>query len=190
MIDKLTPAQEKQIPVYLEKYRGIGLSTNPCDRIAAESAVKRSYAYLKLPEPEIMWRDSPWAGAILAAQMQTGGEKITSKDILKVICCASYGSFEAYWAAFYNFVAEQLPVKKDELSDIVKDIVTHCGVYWTFKDLVILTEKPIEIHMENNLAHNDKGLFLKYKDGYGVCCLKGKRYSSLSEIAIDTVVNK
>ena len=184
-IDKLTPEQEAMIPVYLEEYLKIALSTEPCDRAKAEAAVKASYRYQKLPEPEVVWADSPFAGAKIAAQLENGTEDVTPKQIAEQASKASYGSFEAYWVSFYAFIAEQLPVQKDELIDIVKDIVKNCGVYWTFEDVVVLTEKPVSISMVNDKLHDTEKKALLYKDGSGVCAVNGVVYSSLLEVALE-----
>lgn len=188
VIDKLTKEQEEQIPVYLDRYLKVGMSTEPCDRVKAEAALKASYKYMKLPEPEIVWADSPMQGAVLAAQFAKGSLDVTKAEISDQAGKASYGSFEAYWVAFYAFIAEQLPVKKDELIDIVKEIVQNCGVYWTFKDLIVVTEKPIEIHMVNQKLHNEDGLAVKYKDGHGVFMIDGKRCRSLLENKINATL--
>nr|WP_199301282.1 hypothetical protein [Trichocoleus sp. FACHB-90] len=58
-IEKLTPEQEALIPVYWEKWRKIALSTEPIDRGKAKEAIKKIYALIGLPEPEILFFDSP-----------------------------------------------------------------------------------------------------------------------------------
>jgi hypothetical protein len=184
MIDKLTPEQEAKIPAYLDEYMRIGLSTEPCDKIKAEEAIARSYAYLKLPAPKFHWTSSPFAGAKLAAQINKGSEDVTKEEISEMASKASYGSFEAYWVAFYAFIAEQLPVQKDELIDIVKDIIKNSGVYWTFKNNVVISEKPVAIHMKDKKLHNPDGLALEYPDGTGIFAIEGKSYPSLLDMTI------
>lgn len=185
MIDKLTPAQEAKIPEYVEKYLEIGLSTRPCDHAKAEDAIKRSYKYLKLKEPTFIWVKSPFEGAKVAAQLAKGSEDVTKQEISEQGSKASFGSFEAYWVSFYDFVATELPVKKDELIDIVKDIVNECGVYWTFEDVVVVSEKPVAIHFKDKKLHNPEGLALEYVDGTGIFALEGKSYPSLLDMTIE-----
>ena len=189
VISELTPAQEAQIPVYRERFRQLGLSTEPTDRAKAENAIKRAYAYLsktgtEQENPEIVWADSPMKGAILAAQYAKGDVKVTPKEVQEQASAASYGSFEAYWVSVYVFIAEQLPVKKDELADIALDIVTNCGVYWTFDDLVVLTPKPTKIEMKDSKLHSTSGMALEYPDGEGIYAINGDVKSSLMECAI------
>ncbi|MBD1937735.1 DUF6745 domain-containing protein [Microcoleus sp. FACHB-68] len=59
-IEKLTPAQEALIPLYQEKWREISLATQPIDRKKASETVKEAYALIGLPEPEILFYDSPY----------------------------------------------------------------------------------------------------------------------------------
>lgn len=188
MITSITKEQEAKIPQYLEEYLAIGLSTTPCDRPRAEAAIRASYSYLKYDEPEFVWADSPYAGAKLAAQYAAGRKDVTPEEIAAQKEKASFGSFEAYWVSFYAFVAEQLPVQKDELIDIVKEIVKHCGVYWTFDGRVVCTEKPVAIHFKDKKLHNPNGLALEYKDGSGIFALYGKAYASLLEMTIQKEV--
>jgi len=190
MIDKLTDAQKAKIPEYVEQYKRIGLSTEPCNRALAEKAVGDSYEYLKLKRPTFMWCDSPQAGAKLAAQLAKGSDEVSDEEIQAQKQLASFGSFEAYWVAFYAFIAEQLPVEKDNLIDIVKEIVQNAGVYWTFEDVVVMTEKPVKIHMRDDKLHNPNGLAIEYKDGTGVFYLDGVRYPSLLAMEVEKASKK
>ena len=192
-IEKLTPEQESMIPKYLEDYLKIGLDTIPenepaeelqARRLKAEKAVKDSYKFLNMPEPEIMWRDSPFQGAKLAAQLAKGSMEVTKAEIAEQADMASYGSFEAYWVAFYAFISEQLPIEPTPLIEIAKEIVKHCGVYWTFEDALVLTEKPVSITMVDGNLSNPEGKALKYKDGSGLFALKGATYNTLAELKI------
>jgi hypothetical protein len=179
MIDALTPEQEALLPVYVERYRKIGLDTTPTDRAKAEEAIIRAYHYLNLPTPAFMWFDSPFKGIVQVAKLLYDTDSPTQEQIAEQASSASYGSFEAYWLATYAFIAEVLPAKKDELIDIVKDIAQNVGVYWTFENVVVATDKPIEIHMREEQLHNDSDLAIKYADGSGVYAVDGVRYPNL-----------
>lgn len=61
IITQLTSEQEALIPVYREKWRKIALSTERIDRQKAAEAVKAAYTLINLPEPEILFYDSPYA---------------------------------------------------------------------------------------------------------------------------------
>jgi hypothetical protein len=183
-MSKPTKEQEAKIPEYIEKYTKIGLSTTPCNRQAAEKAVTDSYIYQKLPPPRFEWYDSPKQGARRAAELAEGTTDVTIEQIKDQASKASYGSFESYWVAFYDFITTEMPATKEPLVDIVKAIVADCGVYWTFEDVVVMTEKPIRISVKDDNLHNPDGLALEYKDGSGTFALNGERYSSLLEMTI------
>jgi len=186
VIEKITKEQEAKIPEYLKKYLQIGLSTVPCDKKRAEKSITRYYKYKDKEAPEFIWADSPEKGAILAAMLTKSNKDVNSEEVKQQITKASYGSFEAYWVSTYAFIADELPVKKDELVDIAKEIIANCGVYWTFDDVVVMTEKPVEIHFnENKKLHNTEGLALVYKDGTGIFAIDGKRYKSLLDMTIN-----
>lgn len=190
-INKLTKAQEAKIPEYIERFEKIGLSTEPTDKAKAEAALKRCYEYLSKthsfkPNPEIIWADSPMAGAKIAAQCAKGDENVTEAEIQEQASLASYGSFEAYWVATYVFIAEQLlPNNKDEAIQIVLDLVENCGVYWQFEDLVVVTPKPKAIHLNDKKLHNLEGLALEYPNGDGIYAIDGKRKNSLMEVMLE-----
>ena len=184
MIEKLTPAQEAMIPEYREMYRQKGLSTTPCDRAKAEAAITASYVYQKMAPPTFIWADSPYEGRKIAAQLVKGNEVVNAAEVEAQAGTSSQGSFDAYWVSFYAFIAEQLPVTKDNLIDIVKDIIDNCGVYWSFEDVVVLTEKPVAIHMKDEKLHNEAGLALEYKDGSGIFSINGVVHPSLLAVTI------
>ena len=184
MIDKLTKEQESKISYYLDKFLKIGLSTEKCDRVKAEDAITRAYTYQKLSAPKFIWVDSPFEGIVKAAKLAKGSDDVTNAEIKDQVSKASYGSFEAYWVSFYSYIANELPVKKDELCSILEDIVENCGVYWTFESVVIISEKPTQIHMKDKKLHNENGLALEYSDGNGIFSLNGIRYKSMMDMII------
>ena len=80
-MNELTKKQNDLIPVYREKFRAIGLKCGPTDKNAAEAAIFKSYEYLKLAKPEIVWVTNPLKGAILAAQTAKGSKDVTPEEI-------------------------------------------------------------------------------------------------------------
>lgn len=183
-ITSLTPEQEALIPVYREKYREIGLSTEPTNRAEAEKALTEAQLYLGNPKPEFVWARDPFEGAKLAAQYAKGDANVTIAEIREQTSKASYGSFEALWVSFYAFIAEVLPVKKDNLHEIVTRIVKNCGVYWTFEGLIVATDKPTKIKMLDNKLHCTDGLALEYSSGRGVYAINGERKANLMEVLL------
>jgi hypothetical protein len=84
--------------------------------------------------------------------------------------------------AFYTFIAENLPVTRDELIDICNVITQECGVYWTFEGKVIATEKPTGVKYDSQRRlHNPDGFAIEYKNGTGIYAINGNTYGSLLE---------
>lgn len=183
-MNELTKEQNDLIPVYREKFRAIGLKCGPTDKKAAEAAIIKSYKYLKLAKPEIVWVTNPLKGAILAAQTAKGSKDVTPEEIEEQADFASYGHCEAYWVSTYAFIVEVLNKKVDGVLDIVMDIINNCGMYWSFDGLVILCEKPIAIHMVDEKLHNPNGYAIEFADGWNVCAINGVRQNSLMAAAI------
>lgn len=193
VINKLTPAQEAKIPEYLERYRAIGTCTKPIDRAKAEAALKACAAYLKQPEPIVLFVDSPKQVCIASSLINKIGfermkeifdagkllesEHLCDKDDLKSQPSkASYGNVEAYWVSFYSFIANELPTKRDELIDIVNEIVLNCHFYTTFEGLYIVSEKPRQLYFnDQQQLHNEHGMAIRYADGTGVYSFEGTR---------------
>lgn len=184
-IDKLTKEQEAKIPEYLEKYKAIGLCTRPSDMSKAVVAINESYAYQKMGVPEVIIVADPFEGARLAAQHAKGNATVTEAEVQDQATKASFGSFNAQWVVFYAFIAYELPVKRDNLIEIVDRIILEAGVYWTFEDLIIVSPKPSEIHMVDNKLHRTDGPALLYASGKGVYAVNGVRKASLMEVALE-----
>jgi len=192
-LKELTQAQKDLLPTYLKRFQEIGLSTTPTDKAKAEAAGRKAYDYLVdqgvkeyTKNPEIIWADSPWAGAKLAAQHAKGDVNVTPEEVRAQAGLASYGSFEAYWVSVYTFINEQLlpPDQKDQLALIALEIVENCGVFWTFENLIIMTPKPSEIHLKDGKFHNPEGMALRYANGDGIYALNGERKKSLMDVVL------
>jgi hypothetical protein len=202
-IDKLTPEQEAKLPEYEKRYLDIGLSTEPCDRQKAEAALAKVYEYQKLPMfKRVIWADSPYEGVRIAASLAEGKptkelqkvapdivgdlplKELTENEIKKQAETASYGSLDAYWVAFYSFIAYELPVEKDPLVDITNDLIKDCGIYWTFDEIVVCTEKPVAIKLKNKKLHSTDGMAIEYKDGKGLYAVEGEIKKTLMDVVL------
>lgn len=198
-IDKLTPGQEAKIPAYLDRYMKIGLSTERCDRPKAEEAIRALYKQMEYGDiKQFHWFENPLTGCEMAAKcakldpalanLDDAFERAMSvpvqrSDLADQASKASYGSFEAYWVAFYDFVQSELPVPPHPLVDICKNIVLDCGVFWTFEGHVIVTEKPKAIRVKDNKLHSENDLpAIEYYDGTAIYAKDGKVFSSLMEM--------
>ena len=60
MITELTPEQKALLPACRDKWMKIGLSTEPCNRSAAEAAARAAYKVVGLAPPkQFVWFESP-----------------------------------------------------------------------------------------------------------------------------------
>ena len=77
-IMKLTKKQEARFPEFVEKWKRIGLSTQPANRELSEKAIRGLYGLAKLKEPKIIWLPCPLSGAmsaVLYAYIRNGKSK-------------------------------------------------------------------------------------------------------------------
>ncbi len=224
---KITKEHEKFIPEYLERFRAIGLNTDPCDRLKAEIAVSELFAEINrqpgyentLPVPTTyIWFSNPFDAAEFAARialpenaefgdivkqrgLKTMQEYLsvlhpklpTREQIKDQALKASYGSFESYWVAFYAFADEVVEKKNNPLVARVVDAVKKCGTYWGFKNkagtvcVMIMSEKPAEIHIKGETVHAVDKMAIKYPDGRGFYCIEGTPYRTLMEAKMNEV---
>lgn len=189
IIEKLTPEQEALIPVYMERFFKMGIDTTPSNRAKAEAALLKIHKLLGHPDPEIVWANSPYEGAIIVAQTLKGSDDVTKEEIRDQYNKAQFGSFECYWVAFYTFVADNFPeFERDPNVDIMLDIIENVGVYWTFDKKIIITEKPSKICLnEEKKLHNADGYAIEYPNGDGVYAYNGTRYKSLLDMRLATM---
>jgi len=59
------------------------------------------------------------------------------------------------------------------------DIAINCGWWLPYKNVVIASEKPCEIHLRDKRLHRDHGPAILYRDGYSVWALNGVRVSQI-----------
>lgn len=176
-ITKITPEQQALYPLYTEKWLAIGLSTEPANRPASVEGVVKAYENVGLPAPlRIIWADSPFAGAVKAAEVDTGSSNPSQSDIYTQIQNAIYGQQEASWLAFYNFFDEVFNIEICKKLDGFSQVAKNSGWWWAFDDVAILTERPIALHRDNLFRlHNPNGLAIEYPDHTGVYSWHGTR---------------
>lgn len=91
---------------------------------------------------------------------------------------------DLWWNCYYNqFGTERFGIFLDipEVEDMVEkyqlrefmQLFKYCGWYWTFDGLCVLTERPTEFHIENEVGqryqlHNENGPAVTYSDGWSV----------------------
>ncbi len=105
------------------------------------------------------------------------------------------GLHDANMLAPYEFFGKEMGVDVDKLSGLMA-ATEHCGWFWPFGGAVIITEKPTELHRDNrNRLHNEKGMAVKYSDGWGVGVWYGTRVENWvitnpEQITIDKILDE
>lgn len=180
MIKELTQEQIEQFPKYVDKWLKIGLSTQSCDKEKAQQAVKEAYKVAGLKEPTIfIWLDSPIAGCYGAEYLNQldkylKDNKLILSDLIgSQVYNSGWGSNDSGWLSYYNYFYEICNLECTKRLQPLMNLAENCGWWWPFENVVIMTEKPIEIHMKNGRLHNEKGPSILYKDGFSVYSLNG-----------------
>jgi len=168
-ITELTAEQEALIPVWRDKWIEIGLDTKPSDRAEAEKWIKRSYTDRGFAEPKsILWFDSPVA--ILDFLKENGD---TSNTSMSSFC---YGSQDASWLGFYDYFLKVCGVEEVRKLEALIELSNHCGWWIPYTNHALVSEKPIEIHInDQKVLHRDGGPAILFKDGFAIHALNGIR---------------
>jgi hypothetical protein len=86
------------------------------------------------------------------------------------------GNKLAGYCCFYDFIISELKKPdKDTLTlwNVFRLISENLHYYFTFKDIVFCSERPIEMHFKGNDLHNENEAAVQYKDGYSIYSLNG-----------------
>ena len=192
MITKLTPKQEKLIPVVRNEWLKIGLSTTPVDRAKVRKIFAELYAVAKKPTPKyIIHLDSPLHIAIAIAQLRLGDAQVRDqvsaqvsdqvsaqvsaqvRDLISWSWWYDFGQFDAGWLAWYAFM-EKCGVDTSRLKPTF-DAAKHCGWSILFWDWAFVSAKPSCIHRdEQGRLHCESGAAVHY-EGFDVFAIHGVR---------------
>ena len=78
-----------------------------------------------------------------------------------------FGTHDAGWVSHYDYL-KTIGIKGLETLDGIINLTKSAGWWWPYQDLCILTERPISIKRDNRgRLHNEKGMVVKYSDGWG-----------------------
>ena len=98
------------------------------------------------------------------------------------------GNFNSSLFSFYEFWNKELGIKypnQDAWDCYLK--TSEVSFIYSFKEFVIISEKPTDIKMTNGVLHNESGMSIKYADGFGVYTLNGVK---VTEEIVMTPANK
>lgn len=167
MLKKLTAKQEAAIPEWRDRWTAIGLSTSSeyLDEAKLRPLVNAVYKAGNLPPPsKILLVQDPLQGYLEA-------KKLTNSPL------ASYGTHDASWLAHYQFFRHVCGIKTETDLDPLADFSCQVGWWWAFDNLVIISPKPLELHLDSQgRLHKELQPAILYPSGYGVCALHGVRF--------------
>jgi hypothetical protein len=86
-----------------------------------------------------------------------------------------FGSHEAHWLGFYDYFFEVLKLESCSKLIPLMDFAKEGGWFYPYKNVCMVTERPIEIHMKDQRIHNDGGPAIRYSDEFSVWALNGVR---------------
>lgn len=184
-IDKLTPEQEAKMPEYVKKWVDISNDTSRLDPKETRRIVDgfRGLIDLKVDVP-LMIVDNPLEAWVVCCLHMHGVpfDSLHSEmvevfngnpkkwDIPTASLPYQTGSFFAHVFSFYDYMLEELQI--DTPKDVyvkykIWEETAKIGCIYPLDELTVVSQKPTEIHTnENNVLHRDGGPALVYA-GYG-----------------------
>ena len=201
--ETLTPEQESILPGVRDEWLGYGLSCEPANRALAEEGVREAYAAAGLEPPKIIvWLDSPMAGALGQAflqSMQFPDSDQVSDQVRDQVSgqvrgqvwdqvrdqvrenlnswsrACIWGQHDVGYLAFTAAMQKIGVPKLDAIAGLQK-VAQNAGWWWAFKGAVVLTDRPAELHRDKDLRlHNENGPAIRYRDGFGMYLWHGTR---------------
>lgn len=166
-INKLTDAQEAMMKVYCDKWIKIGMSTDRVDPAQAEKSVNLLYKCGGLNAPDkIVFANGP-----LHAKKILGDRSVIETCV--------YGSHEAAWLSFYDFMQNEVGINLKGKLDGLWAVAKTCGWVSCYDTLAIVQDRPVHIKMdEDNRLHCETGPAILYADGFSVYSWHGVRVPS------------
>jgi hypothetical protein len=184
-ITELTQEQKEKMPEYVNKWINIGINTDRLDPTVTRKTIDgfRKLIGLDVDVPLLIVKNpiEGWVASVLAtqnvkfedifAEMQlvfNGNPK--KRDIPKATLPWQTGSFFASSFSFYDYMLEVVGVEfTADLWAKYKtwEATSQLGCIYPLKHMTIVSEKPLEIHLnEARVLHRDGGPALVY-DGMG-----------------------
>ena len=97
-------------------------------------------------------------------------QTVDVEDMLGVLMWRYPFGYNAF--AFYDYFNQVLGIQYSENWFIFKR-TTELGIVYPFVDACIVLDRPEQIAMKNGVLHNETGMAIKYRDGWGIYMLNG-----------------
>ena len=183
MLEKLTDEQVAAMDIYRDRWIEKGTSTeqsNEEDFRACFEAVKSLCLEGDESLDNYVVCDSPSGIIKMGANKQ------------RVLSESSYGQWEASWLSYYTFFRDECGIKIDEKINHFLLLAEHtCWVYIDQKtSTVYFSRKPVEVHMENGLLHNESGPSVLFADGFALWSIEGHAVTEQIVMSPETLTIK
>jgi hypothetical protein len=171
VIENLTPEQKALFPVYVEKWKKIGLTTGPVDFENAKKSVCLAYEKVGLPHPtKFFVAKSPIDAIRLIKEIDP------SMDARAIFNNMIYGNSDSYWLSYYQFIRNELKVECIHKLDGLVELANHCGWLSVYDDCVVFQDRPEFIKFDDqDRLHSENGPSIRYCDGFSVYSWHGVR---------------
>lgn len=171
MVESLTKEQVSKIPEYIDNYVKIGLKTETISKDDIENIVRDFYEnilnYHELEEIKVF--DSPMAAWKYISNVVGSKNEPFSWPF-------TMGQFDSSIFSFYDFFLNETSV---DIDDSLKEKYNswkktmNIGAFYCFEDVCLVISSPTEVHRKNGNFHNENGMAIKWKDGFGIYALNG-----------------
>ena len=108
-----------------------------------------------------------------------------------------WGLHDANWLGFYDYFLKACGLECCKKLQPLMTLAQEVGWTWLYTDVVIFSEKPIEVHRNSqNRLHKDGSAALSYADGYSLYSLNGIRVDEAtaklkpSEVTKEIILNQ
>lgn len=163
-IEKLTDEQTSKFDEYVDKWKAIGLSTEPVNFEAAKEAAILSYTLVGLPAPTKFYVADSLMDAIRLIK-----ELDPSKTSSEIFYEMTYGSQDADWLSFYDFFGEVVGLECCDRLKGLMGLSKHSGWVSFYEDTVVFQHRPETIKFDDQKRlHCEDGPAIRYRDGYSV----------------------
>jgi hypothetical protein len=161
----LTPTQEKNIPAWVEKWKGTIKNTNPADIKRATKGIKNVYKMLNTKCPPILVAQSPVEAVKMASKAVSGSTPLNFAH------CFFGGSFYASWASFITYFRDEVGYTDENIKKFkpYEDIIASCNMVLWHENVAVIVDRPEVIKFDDGdpqMLHCEDGPAIRYRDGW------------------------
>lgn len=170
-LTKLTDEQRVHLKTNKEKFVKKFLNNEKINIPLAKEVIGFVYGLIKKPMPIIYLASNPLKAQRMANQLKKTERKYYSFGTFLNV-------FYASWYAYYETYVDFGIITEDKFPKyfmLRKYIDTNIFMTIEFDKAIIIVEKPMVIHKNENGMHNTSGMAIQWADGYGQYHINGRR---------------